>query len=251
MIKQKIEYKNAYWICGKHSVIECARNNKRKILKIVLSNEQNKKLFSSSLIKKIEIQNNSYFNKIVQQQDVPHQGFALQTIPLSNLVLKEHINNLNNIVALDGVTDPRNIGSIIRSCLAFNIDGIILNSREVDLKSLAMNKAASGSIENIKIFMVSNIINEIKILKNNNFWINGFDSHAQQNIEECSWSKKNVFIFGSESTGIKQLIKKNCDTLLKISINQKIDSLNVSNSVSAALAIYNSKSSKFVNNSGK
>ena len=76
----------------------------------------------------------------------------------------------------------------------------------------------------MKMFIVSNIINEIKILKNNNFWINGFDSHAQQNIEECSWSKKNVFIFGSESTGIKQLIKKRMSyARLKHRMNSKVD----------------------------
>lgn len=251
MSNQKNKNKNTYWICGKHSVIECAKNNKREIIKIVLSNDENIKYFNQSLINKIEIQNNSYFNKIVQNQDIVHQGFAVQTTLLPNLKLKENINNLKNIIALDGVIDPRNIGSIIRSSLAFNMDAIILNTREVDLKSLTMNKAASGSIENIKIFLVSNIINEIQILKKNNFWVNGFDTQAKDCIEKFSWNKKNVFIFGSESSGMRTLVKKNCDVLLKISINKNIDSLNVSNSVSAALAIYNSRSIKFLNNSGK
>lgn len=251
MNNKKNNIKNTYWICGKHSVIECAKNGKREIIKIILSNNDNKKYFNNSLINKIEIQNNLYFNKIIQNQDVAHQGFAVQTRLLPNLKLKEHINNLNNVIALDGVIDPRNIGSIIRSSLAFNMDAIILNSREIDLKSLAMNKAASGSIENIKIFLVSNIMNEIQLLKQNNFWINGLDSHAKQNVEEFIWNKKNVFIFGSESSGMRPIIKKNCDTLLKISINKNIDSLNVSNSVSAALAIYNSKSFKSENNFGK
>lgn len=240
-IKTQSENNNYYWICGKHSVIECSKNEQRIVKKIILSNHEYIKNFSSHLLKYIEIKNNSFFNTITKNQDIAHQGYAIQTMPLSRINLKNYMKTLHNIVALDGVLDPRNIGSIIRTSLAFNIDALIFNKREVDLKSISLNKAASGSIENIKIFTVSNILNEIENLKRNNFFIQGLDGHANEGIEKVEWNNKNVFIFGSESSGIRPLLKKYCDRLLKISINSKIESLNVSNSVSAALAIYNSK----------
>ena len=137
---------------------------------------------------------------------------------------------------LDGITDPMNIGSIIRNTLAFNIQAIIVDEREYNDKSSAMIKAASGAIEKVDICKVTNLVNSIKLLKKQNFWITALDVEAEQDIQHHTWNEKNLIIFGSEGHGIKMLVKKNCDHLLKISINREIESINVSSSVAVTLA---------------
>ena len=175
-------------------------------------------------------------------KDLAHQGIAALIKPLKEHSLEEEIknNNLKNLIALDGITDTRNVGSIIRNSVAFNIDGIIVNKKEINQDSQAMYKAASGAMENIKIFPVSNITNYIKLLKKNDFWVIGFDSNAKRNFEKFKWFKKNLLIFGSENKGIGKNLLSNCDEVLKINISKKIDSLNVSCATSAVLCNLNS-----------
>jgi 23S rRNA (guanosine2251-2'-O)-methyltransferase len=135
-------------------------------------------------------------------------------------------------VALEGVTDPRNIGSIIRSAASFNLDGIIIAERSYPDQSKLLYKSASGCIELINIFEVSNINTALKYLKSKNFWINGFDSESNKNFTKHDWNRKNVLLFGSEGYGLKHQTKKNSDFLLRININRNVESLNISNSAS-------------------
>ena len=134
------------------------------------------------------------------------------------------------MVCLDGVTDPRNIGSIIRSASSFDIDGIIVKERSFPNESKLMYKAASGSIEYINIFEVSNINSTLKNLKDKNFWVYGFDGNAKKNFTDVEWKGNNILLFGSEGSGIHLHTSKYADFLVKIDINKKIESLNISNS---------------------
>ena len=225
--------KSSIWIGGKHSVEACINNKKRKIIKIVslkkIEDFEKKKI-------KYEIVNMKFFNKIFSQSDIAHQGIAVQTYTLPNVPIEEILKNNKNILMLDGITDPMNIGSIIRNTLAFNIKAIIVDEREYNDKSSAMIKAASGAIEKVDICKVTNLVNSIKLLKKQNFWITALDVEAKQDIQHHTWNEKNLIIFGSEGHGIKMLVKKNCDHLLKISINREIESINVSSSVAVTLA---------------
>ena len=103
---------------------------------------------------------------------------------LKILVLKDFIKEKNNITlaCLDGVTDPRNIGSLIRSAASFDIDGIIIKERNFPSESKLMYKAASGAMEYINIFEVSNINSTLKNLKDKNFWVYGFDGKGEKNL---------------------------------------------------------------------
>jgi 23S rRNA (guanosine2251-2'-O)-methyltransferase len=139
---------------------------------------------------------------------------------------------------LDDITDQRNIGSIIRSCSAFDIDAIILLEKNYNPKSKMMYKSASGAMELVNIIPVSNITNALEVLKKNNYWVYGLDGHAKENIEGQKWSKQNAFVFGSEGEGLRRLVKENCDHIIKIDINKEIESLNVSNAVSVTLGIF-------------
>ena len=151
---------------------------------------------------------------------------------LERPILKEFVKGKKNItfVCLDGVTDPRNIGALIRSAVSFDIDGLIIKERHFPSESKLMYKAASGSIEYLNIFEVSNINSTLKNLKNKNFWVYGFDTKGKQNFTEVDWKGNIILLFGSEGSGLRMHTSKYTDFLVKININNKIESLNISNS---------------------
>ena len=133
---------------------------------------------------------------------------------------------------MDEVTDPRNIGSLIRSAVSLNIDGLIIKERHYPKESKLMYKSASGAMEYIKIFEVSNINSTLKNLKEKNFWVYGFDAKGKKDFTEIKWDGNKILLFGSEGHGLHKHTSKYADYLVKININEKIESLNISNSSS-------------------
>jgi 23S rRNA (guanosine2251-2'-O)-methyltransferase len=128
------------------------------------------------------------------------------------------------------VTDPRNIGSLIRSAASFNIDGLIVKERQFPSDSKLMYKSASGCMEHLNVFQVSNINSTLKNLREKNFWVYGFDAKGEKNFTEIKWEGKNVLLFGSEGFGMREHTGKYTDFLVRIDINKDIESLNISNS---------------------
>ena len=235
--------KSSFYIIGKHAVIGALRNPLRKVLRVFLTedskNKINRENQSLNLLKNIKIyyKTKKELDKYVGRDEINHQGFVAEVEHLDNFTLKDFLNenqNKNNInlVALDDVTDPRNIGSIIRSAASFKIDGIIVKERSFPGESKLMYKAASGCTELINIFEVSNINTALKFLKTKNFWVSGFDLEANKDFTKHDWKGNNVLIFGSESYGLNYQTKKNSDFLFRIEINKKVESLNISNSAS-------------------
>ena len=164
--------------------------------------------------------------------DVVAEVQHLDSNNIKNFIENNENRKNINLVALDGVTDPRNIGSIIRSAAAFKMDGIIVKERSYPKESKLLYKSASGSTEIIDIFDVTNINTTLNYLKTKNFWISGFDSSAKKDFTTHDWKGRNVLLFGSEGSGLNYQIKKNSDFLFKIKMNNNIDSLNISNSAS-------------------
>ena len=146
--------------------------------------------------------------------------------------MKEFIKSKKDltIACLDEVTDPRNIGSLISSAASFEIDGIIIKERHFPSESKMMYKSASGCMEHINIFEVSNINTTLKFLREKNFWIYGFEANSEKKFNEIKWDGNNILLFGSEGFGIRQHTKKYTDFSVKIEINKNIESLNISNS---------------------
>ena len=118
---------------------------------------------------------------------------------------------------------------------------MLVKERSFPSKSKLLYKSASGGVEHIKIFKVSNINTSIKFLKTIDFWISAVDVSGKKNFTEHNWVGKNVLIFGSEGLGIKQNTLKNSDFVFKIKINNSIESLNVSNSVAVVSHFINQK----------
>ena len=128
------------------------------------------------------------------------------------------------------VLQIQEICSLIRSAAAFGVDGIIIKERNFPSDSKLMYKAASGAIEYINIFEVSNINSTLKNLKDKNFWVYGFDGNGEKNFTDIKWKGNNILLFGSEGSGMHQHTSKYADFLVKIDIDKKIESLNISNS---------------------
>ena len=241
--------KSSFFIVGKHAVIEALKNPKRKVLRLFLTEESKKTIHRISPRKNLLKDQKIYFktkkelDKYSKNEGIQHQGLIAEVEHLEQVELKKFIQNKFNstLVCLDEITDPRNIGSIIRSAASFNIDGIIIKERLYPSESKLMYKSASGAIENINIFNVSNINTTLKYLRENNFWIYGFDSNTEKDFTNVKWSGKNVLLFGSEGYGIKMHTKKYTDFLVKIKIDEKVESLNVSNSAAIAFHYINSK----------
>ena len=241
--------KSSFFIVGKHAVIEALKNPKRKVLRLFLTEESKKTIHRISPRKNLLKDQKIYFktkkelDKYSKNEGIQHQGLIAEVEHLEQIELKKFIQNKSSstLVCLDEITDPRNIGSIIRSAASFSIDGIIIKERLYPSESKLMYKSASGAIENINIFSVSNINTTLKYLRENNFWIYGFDSNTEKDFTKVKWSGKNVLLFGSEGYGIKMHTKKYTDFLVKIKIDEKVESLNVSNSAAIAFHYINSK----------
>ena len=231
---------SAFFIVGKHAVIEALKNPKRKVLRVFLTEESKKTIHrenqNQNLLKNIKVsfKTKKELDNYCKNDGTLHQGFVAEIEHLEKLELKEFIKKKNNltIACLEEVTDPRNIGSIIRSAASFKIDGLIFKERHFPSKSKLMFKSASGCMEHLNIFTVSNINTTLKYLRENNFWIYGFDSKSNKNFTNIDWKGNVILLFGSEGFGIKEHTEKYTDFLVKIKINEKIESLNVSNSAS-------------------
>ena len=228
--------KSPFFIIGQHAVIEALRNPKRKVLRVFLTEESKKNIHrknpNRNLLEGIKVyfKTKKELDKYSTRENLQHQGYVAEIKP----VLKEFLKEKKNLtlVCLDEVTDPRNIGSVIRSAASFEIDGIIIKERHYPKDSKLMYKSASGSMEYVNIFEVSNINSTLKNLKNKNFWIYGFDGKGDKDFTELEWSGNKVLLFGSEGFGMHKHTSKYADYLVKIDINEKIESLNISNSAS-------------------
>ena len=230
--------KSSFFIVGQHAVIEALKNPKRKVLRIFLTEESKKNIHRKSPKKNLLEDTKVYFktkkelDKYTTKENLMHQGYVAEIEHFDKPILKDFIKGKKNItlVCLDGVTDSRNIGSLIRSASSFNIDGIIIKERNFPSESKLMYKAASGAIEYINIFEVSNVNSTLKNLKDRNFWVYGFDRTGEKNFTDIEWNGNNILLFGSEGSGMHQHTSKYADFLVRIDINKKIESLNISNS---------------------
>ena len=230
--------KSSFFIIGQHAVIEALRNPKRRVLRVFLTEESKKKIHKKNPNKnllndvKVFYKTKKELDKYSTKENLQHQGYVAEVEHLQKPILKDYIKEEKNItlICLDGVTDPRNIGSLIRSAISFNIEGVIIKERNFPRESKLMYKAASGAIEYMKIFEVPNINSTLKNLKEKNFWVYGFDGEAEKNFTDLSWNGNNILLFGSEGLGMHKHTSKYADFLVKIETNKKVESLNISNS---------------------
>ena len=234
------------WIWGKHSVY-ATLNSERPVNRIWCTSE----IFSSEkfflLLKDIKskgvlIEEVSWSRISQLTYGAVHQGIALQlasskTISLNKLIEISKSKSSNPvIVALDGITDPHNLGAIIRSAEAFGCKGIIIPQRRSAGLTGTVAKVAAGALEHIHVSRVVNLNKAINELRKNDFLTVGLSEDAQVPIHKFNKKAPLVVIVGAENKGISLLTQKNCDFLLKIPLGGKTSSLNAS--VAAAISLY-------------
>jgi len=231
-------YNSSFFIVGKHAVTEALKNTRRKVLRLFLTEESKKSIHRDSPKKNLLKDTKVYFktkkelDKYCNKEGMLHQGYVAEIEHLEKIQIKEFIKGEKDLTfaCLDEVTDPRNIGSIIRSAASFNIDGLIVKERHFPNESKLLYKSASGCLEYLNIFEVSNINTTLKYLREKNFWVYGFDANSNKDFTEIKWNGNNILLFGSEGFGIKKHTSKYTDFNVRININNNIESLNISNS---------------------
>ena len=230
--------KSSFFIVGQHAVIEALRNPNRKVLRVFLTEESKKNIHrknpNMNILEDVKVyfKSKKELDKYTTKEQLMHNGYVAEIEHLDQPDLKQFIKGKNNLTfaCLDEVTDPRNIGSLIRCAASFDIDGLIIKERHFPRDSKLMYKSASGCMEHIKIFQVSNINSTLKNLREKNFWVYGFDAKGKKDFTDIKWEGNNILLFGSEGFGMRRHTSKYADFYVKININNDIESLNISNS---------------------
>ena len=171
-----------------------------------------------------------------------HQGViaeadSLKEYQLEDIIeIKEQKEEDSLVVVLDEIKDPHNFGAIIRTAYAAGADAVVYQSRRAVGVTPVVLKAAAGAAEHIPLVQVSNINYALRKLKDAYYWIGGADAAADQTYYQADWSGSTALVIGSEGSGLRRLVKENCDFLVKIPMSGELGSLNAS--VAAAVIIY-------------
>lgn len=238
--QKKENNKEQLIIYGRHAVISALKNKKRHIQKLLITAENRTEIEKEAPNTPYIITDKKEFSRILGDEAV-HQGFALycnrlETYDIDDLIALSNNKERCHILILDQVTDPQNIGAIIRSCAAFETLGLIMQDKNSPLESGAMDKAAAGTIEFVPIARVTNLSRAIESLKDAGFWVLGMDGYAKDTIDKINKSGKTAIVMGSEGKGMRRLVEENCDSSVKLPISPRVESLNVS--TAAAIALY-------------
>lgn len=213
-------------VYGKNILFEV---NKKKIKKAYISRNDYISYLKENSIK-YEIVDKSRLDKMVKGV---HQGIVLDIFDYNYYTMDDLEGDF--VVILDHLTDPHNFGAIIRTCESKNIKSIIIPKDRSVLVNDTVYKTSEGAIDNVKIIMVTNIVNAINKLKEQNYFVYCADMNGVD-YRKVDYAPKKVLVIGSEGIGISNAVKKNSDVVVAIPMSGKINSLNAS--VSAGILIY-------------
>ena len=226
------------FIFGRHPVELALKNKNRRILELYHTRDFLPNNLPKNIITKCV--DKSYIESLVGR-DSTHQGIVAKCAPLIQPTAEDLINRLETtenavVMILDQITDPHNIGAILRSSVAFDAVAVIVPDAGTPEETGTLAKSASGALELIPYIRVSNLSRIMEKLKKAGFWCIGLDGYAEQSISKTKLPQKCAFIMGSEGDGMRRLTRENCDYCVKLPMNPDIESLNVSNA--AALTLY-------------
>lgn len=224
--------KGHYFLYGKHPVEAALSNPARKIRRF---------LATKSAVSGIKTTINA---QIVSPEELEsllpdgavHQGLALEVALLGDGNLDDLIACERPVVILDQVTDPHNVGAILRSAAAFDAAGVVVMKHNAPDETGVLAKSASGALETVPVVRVPNLVQAMEYLKKNGYWCAGMDGKATQTLAQAKLGAKTALVMGAEGAGLRRLTEEKCDLLVKLPISSRMESLNVSNA--AAIALY-------------
>lgn len=225
---------------GRHAVFAALNNPVRKIKKLLCTFENAAEIRQKFPTLMPAIVEKKELDRLLGNEAV-HQGFALYCQPLEGWALDELCCTADScdkccVLILDQVTDPQNIGAIIRSAAAFGALAVIVQDKNSPKESGAMAKAAAGTLEIVPVVRTANLSRAIEVLKKNGFWVAGMDGYATTTIDQLDKNGKIAVVMGSEGSGMRRLVEENCDMTIRLPISEKVESLNVS--TAAAIVLY-------------
>lgn len=237
---------NLNLVYGKNAVLELLKNQSRNINKIIISKGLNKDLKIDDIVLLAKAQNTVFQfvpkEKFAQYREYNHQGVIafvspVEYVDLDEFLLKKTKKEYKKVIALDGVEDPHNLGSIIRTAVCAGFDAIIISQRRSTLCSAVVEKTSAGAINYIDIIKVNSLSNAIDTLKKFDFWVIAAEANGKDNYFEVDFTDMNfAIVMGAEHSGISRTIIKKADFLVKIPMFNEFNSLNVSNA--ASIIIY-------------
>ncbi|MEM7198495.1 MAG: RNA methyltransferase [Pseudomonadota bacterium] len=240
---------NSETLYGRHCCVAALANHKRQILHINLTENALQWLQShlgwSMIAHHFENDDNycvlgsKMIGKLLGDDSV-HQGIVLFAKPLAQLDFKEflHSNAPKRLVVLDQVTDPQNIGNMMRSCAMFAVDAIIVGAHHGPRFTPALAKVAQGAWEQIPMITVTNLARAITDMKKHEFWCLGLDTHGNETLQNFVAPARCAIIVGAEGTGLRRQTRDLCDFLVKITMpgaGMFLESLNITNATSILL----------------
>ncbi|MBP7066608.1 23S rRNA (guanosine(2251)-2'-O)-methyltransferase RlmB [Ferrovibrio sp.] len=232
----------AVWLYGSHACLAALANPQRYCRRLVLTREMQAELADRLPAQpQPEIADKARLDSLLPPGAV-HQGVALQVEPLDDPgveSLQQPSNGAETeiVLALDQVTDPRNVGAILRSAAAFGVRALIVTDRHAPEATGAMAKAASGGLEVVPMLRVTNLVRALDLLAGYGFWRVGLDGEAERELAQAvSGVKRLVLVMGAEDEGLRRLTREHCDFLAKLPMTGAVESLNVS--AAAAIALY-------------
>ena len=228
------------WLHGLHAVAAALSNPRRRARRLLLTVEA-----ESELAKRVprpwrvqaDIVDRHRFQTFLPE-DAVHQGAALLVEPLTPLALEQAIAKSDGpVLLLDQVTDPRNVGAILRSAAAFGAACVVMQDRHAPPETGALGRAASGALEVVPIAREVNLSRAIQALQKAGFWVLGLAGEATKTLAEAAPRDRRVaLVLGAEDAGLRRLQRETCDELVRLPISHGIESLNVA--AAAAVALY-------------
>ncbi|MBG1231411.1 23S rRNA (guanosine(2251)-2'-O)-methyltransferase RlmB [Aestuariivirga litoralis] len=224
-------------IYGAHPVIAAIGNAKRKPVKLWATENGLARLKEDvkDLPIEGEIVHPRLLDHLLKSKDAVHQGLILEARPLNQPRL-DQIDKSGLVVVLDQVTDPHNVGAIMRSCAAFNATALITTARHAAETNSVFFKAASGAYELVPYVTVTNLARALEELKTYGFSLIGLDSEAAGTMDDLKITAPLAVVLGAEGRGLRQLTRDTCDVVARLDMPGQIKSLNVS--IAAALSLY-------------
>jgi 23S rRNA (guanosine2251-2'-O)-methyltransferase len=233
-------HSGAQWLYGLHAVQAALANPRRKLGRAVLTPRAIETL-GSKLLSRVQVETTDpgAIDRLLPPGAV-HQGAALEAWPLKPRDLDEILTGPADgrrvVLVLDQLSDPHNVGAVLRSAAAFGVSAVIVQDRHAPPQSGALAKAASGALDLIPYIEVVNIARALDDLAERGFWRIALVSDGEQGLAEAIPAGDVALVLGSEGAGIRRLVREHCEASAFIPIGKVMESLNVSNA--AAIALY-------------
>lgn len=225
-----------FW--GRHAVYAALDNPERVVRKIWGTHEELGKIVLPENVP-VTYADAAALARLVPN-DAPHQGLVIEVDPLEDIwlsdLLMQGADDDRPLLVLDQVTDPHNVGAILRSAAAFNALGIVTQDRHAPPESGTVARSAAGTLEQVPWVRVVNLARALEEIEKAGFWRIGLTGHATQTLGEAIGKARICLVLGAEGDGMRQNTEAHCDILAKLPISDQVESLNVSNA--AAISLY-------------